>query len=304
MKKILTLVGPTASGKSSWSIELAKRLNGEIISGDSIQVYRGFDIGSGKIRKEEMDGIEHHLIDVLDPKEGYNVADFQAAARQAAEVIDKKGKLPILVGGTGLYIKACLYDYTFSMEAKNKIDDDLLQMKDEELYDLLKKIDPKQCQIIHPHNRKRILRALMIARSGRTKSEIEAAQNHQPVYDSLILGLTCSRDTLKERISRRVDEMIAAGLKDEVKRLLDQGITFSHQAMQGIGYREWQPYFAGESDLEEVKEAIKTHSRQFAKRQYTWFNHQIPVTWLDIETSQWKRNGAALIDKWLQEKMV
>lgn len=298
MKQVLVLVGPTAVGKSDYAVEIAQKMNGEIISGDSIQVYQGMDIGSGKITEEEKKGIPHALLDILSVKQGYSVADFQNHAREEIKRITALNKLPIIVGGTGLYIKACLYDYSFDEQTQEKIDPDFLQKSNEELYAQLKIVDPQSCEIIHPNNRKRILRALIIAQSGKTKSEREQEQNHELMYDALIIGLTCSREMLAERISQRVDRMMAAGLKQEVQGLLEQGATFQDQAMLGIGYREWQSYFEKQATIQEVSTAIKTHSRQFAKRQFTWFKHQIPVAWLNIEEKNWKEEGLLQIQKW------
>lgn len=301
MKKVLVIVGPTAVGKSDLGIEIAREINGEIISGDSIQVYRGFNIGSGKVTLEETKGIPHYLIDILDGKENYSVADFQHHARNAIDSISNKNKMPILVGGTGLYIKACMYDYHFISNAPQKVDDDLNQMSNEELYTTLEKLDFKACANIHPNNRKRVIRAIMIARSGKTKSEIEEKQMHTPVYDVLFLGITCSKEMLHQRISLRVDKMVEKGLEEEIRSLLNQGIEFSDQSMQGIGYREWQDYFEGNCSRDEVIEQIKTHSRQFAKRQYTWFNHQIPVQWVNIEEKNWKEKAYQIINQWRNE---
>lgn len=301
MKKVLVIVGPTAVGKSDLGIEIAREINGEIISGDSIQVYRGFNIGSGKVTLEETKGIPHYLIDILDGKENYSVADFQHHARNAIDSISNKNKMPILVGGTGLYIKACMYDYHFISNAPQKVDDDLNQMSNEELYTTLEKLDFKACANIHPNNRKRVIRAIMIARSGKTKSEIEEKQMHTPVYDVLFLGITCSKEMLHQRISLRVDKMVEKGLEEEIRSLLKQGIEFSDQSMQGIGYREWQDYFEGNCSRDEVIEQIKTHSRQFAKRQYTWFNHQIPVQWVNIEEKNWKEKAYQIINQWRNE---
>lgn len=298
MKQVLVLVGPTAVGKSDFGVRIAQEMNGEIISGDSIQAYRGFDIGSGKVTQTEMSGIPHYGIDILDPKEGYSVADFQSKARGWIEEIEKHHHLPILVGGTGLYIKACLYDYQFDAQTREDIDESLLALDNETLYAMLMKLDPQACDTIHPNNRKRVLRALTIGQSGKTKSEIENNQTHSMVFDALILGLTCQRENLYQRINQRVEKMINLGLKTEVETLLSQGVQFSDQAAQGIGYREWQEYFEGNHALDEVKQAIQTHSRQFAKRQYTWFKHQMPVQWIDIEEDNWQEKALQLIRQW------
>ncbi len=297
MTQVLVLVGPTAVGKSSYGIELAKRLAGEIISGDSIQVYRGLNIGSGKCTVQEMEAIPHHLIDILNSRDRYSVADFQREARRCIEKISQRGHLPILVGGTGLYIKACLYDYEFLPEGVSDLQR-WEKLSNDELVQRLRKLDPAALEKIHPNNRKRLIRALVLASSGETKSEREAKQQHQPVFDALILGLTCQRETLARRIDARVEGMLAQGLQKEVAGLLNAGVLFSDQAMQGIGYREWQPYFEGKATIEEVAEAIKTHSRQFAKRQYTWFHHQLSITWLNIEENGWKQQGLHRIEEW------
>lgn len=298
MKQVLVLVGPTAVGKSDFGVRIAQEMNGEIISGDSIQVYRGFNIGSGKVTAQEMLGIPHHGIDILDSKEGYSVADFQTKARNWIDEIEERQHLPIVVGGTGLYIKACLYDYQFDEQSRDDIDESLLTLDNETLYSMLKELDAQACTTIHPNNRKRILRALTIAQNGKTKSEIENNQTHSMIYDALILGLTCQREHLYQRINQRVDKMFALGLEEEVETLLKNGVDFQDQAMQGIGYRQWQDYFNKNQPLDEVKQTIQTQSRQFAKRQYTWFNHQMPVQWIDIEEENWQEKALELIRQW------
>lgn len=298
MKKVLVIAGPTASGKSSFAVSAAKRFGGEIISGDSIQVYRGMDIGSGKVTAEEMQGIPHHLIDILDPKDPYSVSDFQKAARIKIEQIG----FPIICGGTGLYLKACLYDYDFEQEPEETDDSDLEELDNEALYAALKETDPQSAAKIHPNNRRRVIRALQIRRrTGQRKSDLEALQKHEPVYDFFIAGCTMERSVLYERINARVEAMFEAGLEQEVSGLLKQGVTFADPAMKGIGYREFEPYFRGETSLAEVKAEIQKHSRNYAKRQYTWLNHQMPVRWFAVndpaereavleEIRQWKES--------------
>ena len=220
MKKVIVIVGPTAVGKSDFAIELAKKINGEIISGDSIQVYQGLDIGSGKVTQEEMDGVPHHLIDIYTTKQSYTVADFQSKAR---ELIDPM----IICGGTGLYIKACLYDYQFSDESGAGIDIDLENYTNEELYQQLLELDPKQSEKIHPNNRQRLLRSLTIARrSPKVQSEMIADQQHRMLYDARIIGCTMPRDQLYARINERVEKMFEAGLQKEIENLLEQGVSF------------------------------------------------------------------------------
>lgn len=296
MKKVLVIAGPTASGKSGFAVEAAKLLNGIVISGDSIQVYRGFDIGSGKVTEEEMQGVPHALIDILDPRDHYSVASFQQMARN---IIENDSRFPIICGGTGLYLKACLYDYEFPETAEKSEDAELERYSTEELWVMLRTMDPAQTEKIHPHNRRRIIRSLTILReTGRRQSEIHAAQAHEPLYDMWIAGCTMEREVLHERISRRVDGMFAAGLEKEVENLLGQGCTFADQAMQGIGYREWQPYFEGRCSTEEVREEIKKHSRQFAKRQYTWLRHQMPVHWFNPQDEADRKRMINEIREW------
>ncbi len=277
MKKVLVIAGPTASGKTAFSIKAAKMLGWEIISGDSIQVYRGEDIGSGKVTDEEKEGIPHHLIDIMDPDEPYSAADFQKMARK---LIDTAKEGIIICGGTGLYLKSCLYDYEFAAESGSSIDEDFEAMDNAQLFALLQKTDPVQAQKIHPNNRRRLQRSLTIAkRTGMAQSEIEAQQTHEPVYDIFIAGCTMDREKLYDRINRRVEMMFAAGLQKEIEELLEKGYTFNDPGLQGIGYKEWKAFFAGTANAQEVMADIQKHSRQFAKRQYTWLNHQMPVQW-------------------------
>ena len=297
MKKVLVIAGPTAAGKTGFSLVMAEKLHAEIISGDSIQVYRGLDIGSGKVTKEEMGNIPHHLIDILSPKGSYSSADFQHMARK---IIDESNTPVIICGGTGLYLKACLYDYSFNKEEEGPSTDPVWeQYTNEELYAMLKQTDPVQAEKIHPNNRKRLMRSLTIAgRSGKPQSEIEKEQSHEMIYDAFIAGCTMDREKLYDRINRRVEMMFESGLKEEVEALLKQGVTFRDASMQGIGYREWEAYFLGNMSEQEVKEEIQKHSRQFAKRQYTWFNHQMPVHWFDITDPKETEEMISQILRW------
>lgn len=297
MKKVLVIAGPTASGKTDFAVEAAERLNGEVISGDSIQVYRGLDIGSGKVTKEEMRGIPHHLIDILSPFDNYSAADFQQAARK---IIDESEKPMIICGGTGLYLKACLYDYVFEEEEEEAADPELEAMDNEALYALLQRTDPVQAEKIHPNNRRRVIRSLTIGRrSGRRQSDIVAAQSHEMIYDAFIAGCTMPRPQLYQKINRRVELMFEAGLQKEVERLLDEGVTFNHPCMKGIGYREWEGFFYGGLTSREVMEEIQKHSRQFAKRQYTWLNHQMPVRWFTPGIPQEREQMLVEIENWI-----
>lgn len=280
MKKVLVIVGPTSVGKTSFGVRCAKLFNGEVISGDSIQVYKGLDIGSAKVTKEETEGIKHHLIDIKEPFDNYSVKEFQEKGRELIDDITSRGKLPIIVGGTGLYIKALLYDYVFFDEDEK--DEQYDGLTNEELYSMLQKEDPKALDNIHVNNRKRLVRALNIVRKhGKGISLIKEEQEHKPIYDIKIIGLTKDRDKLKEDINLRVDQMIKDGLVDEIKGLLDKGVSFNNQSMQAIGYKEFKDYFENRKTLEEVIEQIKINTRHFAKRQYTWFNNQMDMEWYD-----------------------
>lgn len=293
MQKVLVIAGPTAVGKTEFGIRCASLFNGEIISGDSIQIYKGLDIGSAKPDENELSQAKHYLIDIKEADGSYSVKEFQELSRKYIDQISSEGKLPIIVGGTGLYIKACLYDYQFFEEDGE--DDQYEDLSNEELYELLKEKDPEALEKIHVNNRRRLIRALNIyEKHHKGISEIKAQQEHRPIYDCLIIGLTAPRKVLFERINERVDRMIEKGLVKEIKTLLDQGITFDDQSMQGIGYKEFRAYFEKEKSLEECVEDIKIHSRHFAKRQYTFFNHQLDVNWFED-----KQEALKEVEQWL-----
>jgi len=293
MKKVLVIVGPTAIGKTEFGIRCAETFHGEIISGDSIQIYRGLDIGSAKPTQEELKRAVHHLIDIKDPKENYSVREFQKLSREAIDLISSKGKLPIIVGGTGLYIKASLYDYTFFDETEE--DDPFNSLSNDELWQELKQKDPAALEKIHPNNRKRLVRALNIyEKHHKGISQIKAEQEHEPIYDCLIIGLTAERDILFSRINSRVDRMVEEGLLQEIEGLLKAGISFSDQCMQGIGYKEFKGYFEEGKDLQECIEQVKINSRHFAKRQYTFFRNQLDVKWYEDKEEALKE-----VQEWL-----
>ena len=285
MEKVIVVIGPTSVGKTKMGVALAKKLNGEVISGDSMQVYRQMDIGTAKVTIEEMEGVTHHCIDILDPKYQYSVHDFQQTVRKQITEITNRGHVPIIVGGTGLYIKAALYDYTFS-EMENNHDEINKKYKDytnEQLYAHLKQIDEESAKILHFNNRRRVLRAIEIyEQTGQKKSEMINEQEHICLYDAYFVGLTLPRELLYERINLRVDLMMKNGLQGEMESLIKQGLTRENQSMKAIGYKEWFDYFEGKCDLNEVSENIKKHSRQYAKRQYTWFKNQFDVHWYDV----------------------
>ncbi len=305
MKKVLIIVGPTGSGKTGLSIKLAKKFDGEIISGDSIQVYQGLNIGSAKITEAEMEGIRHYGIDILSSKDSYNVYDFQKSARKYIDEISDKNKLPMIVGGTGLYIKACIYDYVFKdeeIDLKKIVEYE--KRGNEDLYNELLKVDKKSAEKIHLNNRKRVIRALLIHHSGnKSKSEMESTQKKELLYDAFIVGCTIDRKILYERINQRVADMVNAGLKDEIKALLNQEVTFNHHSMQGIGYKEWKEYFEGKISEEEVIGLIQKHTRNFAKRQYTWFNNQMKINWVDMQNEKEVEEMINKIEVWYGSKI-
>ena len=274
---VIVIVGPTGVGKTKLSIELAKKLNGEIINADSTQVYKGMDIATAKVTEEEKEDIPHHLFDIKEINEDYTVYDYQKDCREKIEEILNIGNTPIMVGGTGLYIKAALYDYKFEDETNNN--DQYLSYSNEELYSKLLSIDPKT--EIHMNNRKRVIRALnYYNNTKKTLSSKEKTDNL--LYDVIFIGLTTDREKLYDRINKRVDIMIENGLIEEVKNIYNTNIR-SKAVLTPIGYKELFEYFDNKCTLEESIELIKQRSRKYAKRQYTWNNHQIPVNWFEVD---------------------
>ena len=285
---LIILTGPTAVGKTGLSIALAKRLNGEVISADSMQVYRRMDIGTAKIRKEETEGVPHHLIDILEPQEPFDVVQFQQLARDAIDDIRSRGHLPILVGGTGFYIQALLYDIDFTEEEDNTLRRELEQQAEtpegrEALVEELRRVDPEALNTIHPNNLKRVIRAVEFYRLHDTpiSGHNAAERQKESAYHSLYFVLTDDRATLYDRIGRRVDRMLSEGLVEEVKRLQEEGLGRQHISMQGIGYKEILDYLEGNAYLETAVERLKQNTRHFAKRQLTWFRREKNVIWLD-----------------------
>ena len=287
---LLIIAGPTATGKSASAVELALRMGGEVISADSMQVYRGMDIGSAKVTGEEMRGVPHHLIDCVDPDETWNVVRFKEQASLAVRDIADRGKLPIVCGGTGFYIQALLYDIDFTQMEENaplrkRLSDMAAEKGPEAVHALLAQRDPASAAAIHPGNVKRVIRALeFIEESGRSIAVHNAEQREkQSAYRSVFFVLTMDRAKLYERIDRRVDIMMQQGLLEEVTRLRDMGIARDSTAMQGIGYKQIYGFLEGEYDLEEAVRLIKRDTRHFAKRQLTWFRREKEVLWVDTD---------------------
>lgn len=301
MKKVLVITGLTASGKSKLGIDLAKRYNGEIISADSVAVYKHLDIGSAKLPIEDREGVVHHLIDVLDYTEGYNVAEFQKQGRQLIEDIHKRNKLPIVVGGTGLYVNALLNDYRFEKELDQP--ENLDDRPNEILYKELLMLDPEAASTIHVNNRKRVLRALdRVKQHDKTSQEITSYNKDERLYDACVFFLQGDRAKMYERIESRVDMMFDHGLIEEVQNLYNQTPNlFSLQSIQSIGYREFEGFFNKELSLEEVRSLIKRNTRRFAKRQITWFKHQTPNITLDIFKEDMLLEVDKVVKQWLSE---
>ena len=282
--EVVAIVGPTASGKTALSIELAKKYNGEIINGDSMQIYRGLDIGTAKITEEEMQGVPHHLLSFKEPTESFSVADYQKLVRTKINEIQERGKLPIIVGGSGLYVQAVLYDFQFTEqqvddEARKAYYEELEKLGPEAMHAKLTALDPKTAQTIHPNNTRRVIRALeMIELSGVSKASEAHNRGEIPLYRHLIIGLgeNMSRDELYDRINRRVDLMMDQGLLQEVKGLWQQNIR-GVQSIQAIGYKELYDYLDGHCSLEEAIENLKQNSRRYAKRQLTYFRNKMDI---------------------------
>ena len=274
MNKIIIIAGPTASGKSKLAIEVAKKLHSEIISCDSMQIYKYMDVGTAKIMEDEMQGIKHHMINIVNPDEEYSVSDFAKEAKAIIDDMHKKNMIPIICGGTGLYVDALLYP--LQLGAKDDAVRERLQEEYEKhganyMHDKLKAIDPKEAEKVHANNVKRVLRALEIYElTGKTKSEQDDREKELN-YDALLICLNPQRDELYERINDRVEDMFDNKLEIEVQDLVNMGYNFNLQSMQAIGYKEFRDFISDRKSLEEVKEEIKTNSRHYAKRQITWF---------------------------------
>lgn len=285
---ILILTGPTAVGQTALSIELAKILGGEIISADSMQIYRKMDIGSAKISQEEMDSVVHHMIDVVDPDEDFSVADFHDMASQIISDIHKRGKLAIVTGGTGLYLNSLVYDMDFggtnSDPSIRKDLEEILNDKGKDyLYRLLQDLSPEAAKRIHPNNTKRVIRAIEVYKTGGDMGDFSNDLKYNPKFDAKIIVLNRDRSILYDRINQRVDMMFDMGLLDEVKGLHQMGYTSQMQSMKGIGYKEVLEYFDGKMTLEESIDILKQGTRRYAKRQITWFKRYENALWLDLD---------------------
>ena len=301
-KPLIVIVGPTAVGKTKLSIEIAKRFNGEVISGDSMQVYKGMDIGTAKVRSEEMEGVPHHLIDIQEPCEPYTAAEFQRQVNSSIASIQAAGRLPIIAGGSGLYIQSVLYGYQFGEQKRDeertaKLEKELETVGADVLHARLQAFDPDEAEKIHPNNHRRLIRALELYETNKTRSSAGNSRNlEDSPYKPLVIGLEMDRSLLYQRINERVDQMIAAGLVDEVKTLVARGYQ-DCQAMNAIGYKELIPFIQGDMQLDEAVELLKRNSRRYAKRQYTWFRNKMDVQWHEIRPEHAEKSFSAILSE-------
>lgn len=288
-KPLLVLIGPTAVGKTGLSIELAKRYNAEIISGDSMQVYRGMDIGTAKIKEEEREGVVHHLIDICEPEEAYSAADFQAHASALIDDIYSRGKLPFVVGGTGLYIESLCYQYRFAEHGSDEAfrleqEQFAQQFGVEALHQRLAAIDEEAAARLHPNDIRRVIRALEVHHvTGMTFTEQQKGQIKESPYQLCLLGLTRDRKKLYARIEERIDQMLEEGLLEEVKLLLTRDLPMHAVPLQALGYKELIAYLKGECSYEAAVELLKRDTRRYAKRQLSWFRHMKDIDWIDMD---------------------
>lgn len=289
-KKIILIVGPTASGKTFASVEIAKHINSEIISSDSMQIYKYMDIGTAKVTEDEKNGIVHHMIDIVEPDVSYTVSEFRNDAGKIIEKLHSEGKIPVIAGGTGLYVNSIIYDLDFSNTVSNpairqELEKLLEEKGKEHLHGILESLDPVSAGKIHCNNVKRVVRALEVYRiTGIPFSEQNTDfRKNSEQYDFIIIGLNMDREVLYKRINERVDKMIEAGLVKEVESLMKKGYNRDLQSMQGIGYKEVTAFLDGEIPLEESVRLIKRNSRRLAKRQFTWFRPDKRIKWIDVD---------------------
>ncbi|MCL2051733.1 MAG: tRNA (adenosine(37)-N6)-dimethylallyltransferase MiaA [Lachnospiraceae bacterium] len=290
MQPLIVLTGPTAAGKTALSLRLAQKIGGEIISADSMQVYRKMDIGTAKITTAEMKGIKHHMLDILDPADEFNVVIFQKMAKECICEISARGRIPIIVGGTGFYIQALLYDINFELENngsssnyRKELNETAILNGPEYLHDLLKKVDEEAANAIHPNNKKRLIRALEYYHQNKKPISLhnETEKKRQSPYNFAYFVLNDDREKIYENINQRVDKMLKDGLIDEVMTLKNNGFTPAMVSMQGLGYKEIFAYLDGKISFEEATTLLKRDTRRFAKRQLTWFRRERDVVWLD-----------------------
>lgn len=284
---IPVIVGPTAVGKTKYAVQIARKLNGEIVSADSMQIYRFMDIGSAKPTEEEQAAARHHLVDAVDPREPFSVAQYRHMAKECIEDIFQRDKLPVISGGTGLYVNALIYDMDFSappadLEQREKYRKTAEEKGPQYLHDILNDIDPDAAARIHPNNVRKVIRAIEAAKSGEKIPSFETSFRSTSDYRCILIGLQRDRAELYDRINRRVDQMISDGLEDEIRSLMSMGLSSSDISMKGIGYKEMIDAMNGRITMEEATELIKRNSRRYAKRQMTWFRRYPDIRWFDL----------------------
>lgn len=306
-KQIVVICGPTAVGKTKFAIEIARALDGEIVSADSMQLYRLMNIGSAKPTKEEMERCPHHLVDCIDPKEPFSVSRFRDLAKKEIDWLFRKGKVPVISGGTGLYVNSLIYEMDFSAPPGDGIRrQELYALAKREgvgaVHAILKKVDPDAAARIHPNNLKKVVRAVESAEAGQKVPSFAESFRPTSDYDVLLIGLTRDREELYERINRRVDLMIAEGLEEEVRSLLRMGLTEADISMKGIGYKELISYFSGNCSREEAILKIKQNTRHLAKRQLTWFRRYPELHWFSISDYPDDESCIKEILSWLKKQ--
>ena len=284
---IPVIVGPTAVGKTKYAVQIARKLNGEIVSADSMQIYRFMDIGSAKPTEEEQAAARHHLVDAVDPREPFSVAQYRHMAKECIEDIFQRDKLPVISGGTGLYVNALIYDMDFSappadLEQREKYRKTAEEKGPQYLHDILNDIDPDAAARIHPNNVRKVIRAIEAAKSGEKIPSFETSFRSTSDYRCILIGLQRDRAELYDRINRRVDQMISDGLEDEIRSLMSMGLSSSDISMKGIGYKEMIDAMNGRITMEEATELIQRNSRRYAKRQMTWFRRYPDIRWFDL----------------------
>lgn len=308
MNKLVAICGPTAVGKTAYSIEIAKRFDGEIISCDSMQLYKYMDIGSAKPSIDELKQVKHHLIGVVEPSENFSVAKYKDLAIASIDDILGRGKLPIIAGGTGLYLDALIFDLDFAAApSDDSLRDELYKIAKEKgslkLHAILHECDPDSAQRIHPSNVRRVVRAIESAKSGTKLKDFSKDLSLNDKYEFILVGLRRDREELYDRINRRVDVLVEEGLFDEVKMLREMGLSESDISMKGIGYKEVLAYFDGEYDLKTAIETIKKNTRHFAKRQITWLKRYDDMKWFDLSESKDDKDSIREIITWLEKNL-
>ncbi len=292
LKKIVAVAGPTASGKTALALKIAERFDGEVVSCDSMQIYRHMDVGTAKPSIDEMERIPHHMIDIVEPSENYSVADFVERARACIDDIISRGKLPVLAGGTGLYMDSIIENIEFGdfgsdEEFRCEMERLAEEQGNEAVHKLLKEKDPEAAEKIHPNNVRRVIRALEVCKlTGKTFTQVNMESRRQKMYDALIFAIDTQREVLYERINNRVDRMLEEGLLEEVQGLRDMGIGNEHTAMQAIGYKELMEFLDGDCNFDEAVEKIKQESRRYAKRQITWFKRNKDIQWVSVSSDE------------------